>query len=111
MLSRASNQPCFALTRCTSFREPSPLGPTVPAVQALGLIADLHCQGAYVLVKSVKLQDFNCTKPVIRYDEDFFYVEKDVEVIEDMKGVLTTEFTLKRHLMKAPLGLEVRVVK
>jgi hypothetical protein len=63
-----------------------------------------------VLVKSVKFQGFNCTKPVIRYDEDFFYVEKDVEVIEDMKGVLTTEFTLKRHLMKALLGLEVRVV-
>lgn len=78
---------------------------------AVGLIADLHCQGAYVLVMSVKLQDFNCTKPAIRYDADFFYVEKDVEVIEDMKGVLTTEFKLKRHLMKALQGLEVRVVK
>ncbi|WP_362919868.1 DUF1064 domain-containing protein [Comamonas thiooxydans] len=44
-------------------------------------------------------------------EADFVYVEKGVEVIEDVKGVLTTEFKLKRHLMKALLGLEVRLVK
>ena len=47
----------------------------------------------------------------VAYEPDFVYVEKGVEVIEDVKGVLTTEFKLKRHLMKALLGLEVRLVK
>ena len=42
---------------------------------------------------------------------DFDYMEKGAEVIEDVKGVLTPEFKLKRHLMKALLGLEVRLVK
>ena len=50
-------------------------------------------------------------RPVNRYVADFVYMEKGVEVIEDVKGVLTTEFKLKRHLMKAVLGLEVRIVK
>ena len=34
-----------------------------------------------------------------------------IEVIEDVKGVETPEFKLKRHLMKALLGWEVRVIK
>ena len=51
------------------------------------------------------------TKPAIRYVADFVYVEKGAEVIEDVKGVLTPEFKIKRHLMKALLGMDVRIVK
>lgn len=80
-------------------------------LQAAGLISGLRRQVAYELVKSVKFHGTNRAKPAIRYIADFVYVEKGVEVIEDVKGVLTTEFKIKRHLMKALLGLEVRVVK
>ena len=80
-------------------------------LQAAGLICDLRRQVAYELVKSVKFKDASRTKPAIRYVADFVYVEKGAEVIEDVKGVLTPEFKLKRHLMKAVLGLEVRIVK
>lgn len=38
-------------------------------------------------------------------------MEHGAEVIEDVKGVETPEFKLKRHLMLALLGREVRVVK
>jgi hypothetical protein len=63
---------------------------------------------AYELVP-VKFADASRVKRG-HYVADFVYVE-NVEVIEDVKGVLTTEFKLKRHLMKALLGLEVRLVK
>lgn len=76
-----------------------------------GEITELRRQVAYELVPAVKFADAKRTKPAIRYVADFVYVEKGVEVIEDVKGVLTTEFKLKRHLMKALLGLEVRVIK
>ena len=80
-------------------------------LQAAGLICDLRRQVAYELVKSVKFNDASRAKPAIRYVADFVFMEKGVEVIEDVKGVLTPEFKLKRHLMKAVLGLEVRIVK
>ncbi len=80
-------------------------------LQAAGLISGLCRQVAYELVKSVKFNDASRAKPVIRYVADFVFMEKGVEVIEDVKGVLTPEFKLKRHLMKALLGLEVRIVK
>lgn len=80
-------------------------------LQAASLISDLRRQVAYELVKSVKFNGASRAKPAIRYVADFVYMEKGVEVIEDVKGVLTPEFKLKRHLMKALLGLEVRIVK
>lgn len=80
-------------------------------LQAAGLISGLRRQVAYELVKSVKFNDASRAKPAIRYVADFVFMEKGVEVIEDVKGVLTPEFKLKRHLMKAMLGLEVRIVK
>lgn len=76
-----------------------------------GEISDLRRQVAYELVPAVKFADASRVKPAIRYVADFVYMEKGAEVIEDVKGVLTPEFKLKRHLMKALLGLEVRLVK
>ncbi|MDH1336807.1 DUF1064 domain-containing protein [Comamonas thiooxydans] len=76
-----------------------------------GEISELRRQVAYELVPAVKYSDASRVKKAIRYVADFVYVEKGVEVIEDVKGVLTPEFKLKRHLMKALLGLEVRLVK
>ena len=80
-------------------------------LMSLGEISDLRRQVAYELVPSVRFADANRAKPAIRYVADFVYVEKGAEVIEDVKGVLTPEFKLKRHLMKALLGLEVRLTK
>ena len=80
-------------------------------LQRSGHISDLRRQVSYELVRSVKFAGAARAKPSIRYVADFVYVENGVEIIEDVKGVLTTEFKLKRHLMKAILGLEVRLVK
>lgn len=84
---------------------------SLSALLRAGKISDLRRQVVYELVPSVKFVDANRAKPAIRYVADFVYVEKGVEVIEDVKGVLTPEFKLKRHLMKALLGLDVRLTK
>ena len=80
-------------------------------LQRGGYISDLRRQVVFEMVPSVKFAGAARARPAIRYVADFVYLEKGIEVIEDVKGVLTTEFKLKRHLMKALLGLEVRLVK
>lgn len=76
-----------------------------------GHISDLRRQVVFEMVPSVKFAGAARARPAIRYIADFVYQEKGIEVIEDVKGVETPEFKIKRHLMKALLGLEVRVVK
>lgn len=76
-----------------------------------GHISDLRRQVVFEMVPSVKFAGAARARPAIRYIADFVYQEQGVEVIEDVKGVETPEFKIKRHLMKALLGLEVRVVK
>lgn len=80
-------------------------------LQRGGHISELRRQVVFEMVPSVKFAGAARARPAIRYIADFVYVEQGVEVIEDVKGVETTEFKLKRHLMKALLGLEVKVVK
>ena len=76
-----------------------------------GHISELRRQVVFEMVPSVKFAGAARARPAIRYIADFVYQERGVEVIEDVKGVETPEFKIKRHLMKALLGLEVRVVK
>lgn len=80
-------------------------------LQRAGLISDLRRQVAFELVRGVKFAGAARARPAIRYVADFVYLEHGAEVIEDVKGVETPEFKLKRHLMLALLGREVRVVK
>lgn len=80
-------------------------------LQLGGYISDLRRQVVFEMVPSVKFAGAARARPAIRYIADFVYLEKGIEVIEDVKGVETPEFKLKRHLMKALLGREVKVVK
>ena len=78
-------------------------------LQRAGHITDLRLQVPFELVKGVKFAGAARARPALRYVADFVYTERDKQVIEDVKGVETTEFKIKRHLMLALLGLEVRV--
>jgi hypothetical protein len=43
---------------------------------------------------------------------DFVYRDRaGQQVLEDVKGVITAAFTIKRHLLKAVHGLEVRLIR
>lgn len=70
-------------------------------LQSLGRIKNLQLQVAYPLaVNGYKL----CT-----YVADFVYVEDGKTIVEDFKGVRTPIFRLKAKMMKALLGIELRI--
>jgi hypothetical protein len=69
-------------------------------MRSAGLIADLERQVRFDL-------DVNGVR-VCRYVADFTYVEGDCVVVEDCKGFRTPEYKLKRRLLLAIHGIEIR---
>lgn len=46
---------------------------------------------------------------VCSYRADFVYTENGARIVEDFKGVETPQFKLKRKLMRACYGIELRI--
>lgn len=80
-------------------------------LERAGQISMLRRQVRYELAPSVKFAGKVRAQPPLRLIVDFEYLENGEKVIEDVKGMVTTAFTIKRHLMKSVHGLEVRVTK
>ena len=81
-------------------------------LERAGQIRDLRRQVPFELVPGVKFAGAARARPALRYFADFVYQERGQQVIEDIKSPATASlpaFKLKRHLMLALLGLEVRV--
>ena len=70
-------------------------------------ISDLKLQVAFELAPSVVIAGRK--RPALRYIADFVYVENGKQVIEDVKGMLSDVYKIKRHLMKLQ-GYEIREV-
>ena len=69
-----------------------------------GLITDLQCQPAFDLVVN--------GQKITRYTADFEYRDGESRrVVEDVKGVRTRDYVLRRKLMKAVLGITVQEIK
>jgi len=80
------------------------------ALLEIGEIVELRRQPRFELVKKIELD--GRTKPAIRYVADFEYLTKSGQrIIEDVKGMITPVYRMKRHLMKAVLGLEIKEIK
>lgn len=78
------------------------------AMERAGSIKDLTLQPRYKIEINGVL--------VCTYVADFFYRRQLLdgtwaEIVEDAKGVETTEFKIKKKLMKAVLNIDVNVVK
>jgi hypothetical protein len=73
-----------------------------------GTISCLELQPVFELAPAVKLD--GKTKPALRYVADFRYLGNSGAVVEDVKGMQTQAFRIKRHLMKTVLGIEVKLV-
>lgn len=72
-------------------------------MQAAGVISELRLQVPYVItVNGLK---------ICKYVADFVYVDKGREVVEDVKGMKTPTYNLKKKLMKAVHGIEIQEVK
>ncbi len=77
-------------------------------MESAGAISDLERQVSFELVRAVRLG--NRGRPPIRYIADFTYLEDGELRVEDAKGFKTDVYKLKRHLMMAVHGIEVREV-
>ena len=79
------------------------------AMQQRGEITGLECQKTYVLADSVIVQGRK--RPPLRYVADFVYVRDGQTITEDVKGMLTDVYKIKRHLMRSVHGIEISEVK
>lgn len=79
-------------------------------MQRAGLIQQLERQVVFILSPSVVINGRK--SPPLKYVADFTYVEKGatVKTVEDVKGVITKEYRIKRHLMAA-MGLQIKETK
>ena len=76
-----------------------------------GQISDLELQPSFILAPSVRFHDAKRLKPALKYIADFEYMEKGVKIIEDVKGMQTPAFKIKRHLLKTIHNIDVRLTK
>lgn len=84
-------------------------------LERAGKIKDLEIQPKFSLVKGVKFRGDKRAKPDLRYFADFAYTDMETggRVVEDVKSVATKESTvykMKRHMMLAIHGIEVKEV-
>lgn len=81
-------------------------------LEAAGHISKLELQPRFELAPSVKYTGAAKAKPALRYVGDFRYVDHlGKTVIEDVKGKPTEAYLLKKHLMLAIHGIEIKEVR
>lgn len=110
-MSKYRNTPTtFAGLKFDSKREAARWG-ELCILERVGRISGLRRQVAYELAPSVKFEGAKRAQPALRLIVDFEYTEDGQKICEDVKGVVTTAFTIKRHLMLSQHGVQVRVTK
>lgn len=76
-------------------------------MQRMGIISDLEEQVKFEIIPK------NEDERAAHYIADFVYVdcETDLQVVEDVKGFRTSEYKLKRKLMRHVHGIKISEVK
>lgn len=79
-------------------------------LQRAGHIQQLERQVVFILAPAVVIGGKK--RPPLKYVADFTYVERGdtVKTVEDVKGVITKEYRIKRHLMAA-MGIQIKEVR
>lgn len=83
-------------------------------LERIGQIDSLELQPKYELAPSVRFSDAARATPALRYVADFRYRDHNGElVVEDVKGMSknTEGFRIKKHLMLAIHGIEIKEVR
>ena len=77
-------------------------------MEKLGVIKNLQRQVKYELQPSFKLN--GKTIRSITYIADFVYIQDGVEIIEDVKGMRTKEYLLKKKLFEYKYQKEIKEI-
>ena len=85
---------------CMRYRE-------LKLLQQAGAISNLQRQVRYELVPSQKIDGKTVERPIF-YVADFVYTENGQTIVEDVKGVKTDAYIIKRKLMLYVHGVRIR---
>jgi hypothetical protein len=74
-----------------------------------GLISDLRLQVSYELIPKLVIN--GKTERAIKYVADFVYYDTvhKVEIVEDVKGMITDVFKIKYRLMKQIHNIDIKI--
>lgn len=78
-------------------------------LDALGIISNLKLQVPFVIAEAAIVAGKKAKARL--YVADFVYETAGERIVEDVKGMLTPEYRLKRHLMKSVLGIDILETK
>lgn len=82
-------------------------------LERCGKIADLECQKRYVLLPA-QYATVNgkrkCVEREVCYVADFVYMQGHNTIVEDVKGMKTKDYIIKRKLMRYIHGIAIREV-
>lgn len=79
---------------------------TLKALQRVKKISDLQTQVEFELLPRIKFK--GRMERAVKYIADFTYWEDGQYIVEDVKGVRTDVYKLKRRLMKHVHNIEIR---
>ena len=79
------------------------------ALQGAGKIKDLDRQVKYALIPSQKDANGKTIERPINYYADFVYTDTatNEKIVEDVKGIRTAEYIIKRKLMLSVYGIRI----
>ena len=82
-------------------------------LQDAGEISELTRQRSYEIAPGVRLNGDKRARPAVRcvVDFDYYHKRRKERVVEDVKGFDTPMSRLKRHLLKAIHGIDVKVIR
>lgn len=78
-------------------------------LERAGQIFNLQRQVSFTLIPKQVLDGKTVERPVV-YKADFVYTENGEDVVEDVKGVKTKEYIIKRKLLLWQYGIHIREV-
>lgn len=79
-------------------------------LEKANVITNLRCQVKYELIPSQKRPD-GSTERAVNYIADFVYSDGKNVIVEDVKGVKTPEYVIKRKLMLQKYGIAITEVQ
>ena len=79
-------------------------------MERAGLITDLRRQVPFGLIPNLKDESGRVIERAVKYVADFCYIQNGEAVVEDVKGLRTREYVLKRKLMLYFHGIRVKEV-
>lgn len=86
-----------------------------------GIISDLRLQVPFELIPAIYEDEIvqlktktkvkkRCIQRATTYIADFVYTQDNKTIVEDVKGFRTKEYELKKKMMRAFLGIEIKEV-